>query len=79
MTTTASRMVVEVGGAQRGGRSRERLERRFQLGQAKALRVGGRRFQPGFNRHGFFTEMDTPSRSGTIEVSKSGCAATRAL
>src|SRR5262252_5568190 len=87
--------LVEVRGTQRTGRARERLEKRFQFRKAASFGIGYRGGQPHVDRHGsptvrlkpdttgndhvFLTEIDTPSRSGAIDVSRLGCDATRSL
>src|SRR3954468_18188368 len=72
-------MIVEIGRAERSGGARQRLEDRFQFGQAAPFGVGNRRRQPRVNGHGFFTEIERPSRSGTVVVIRPGCEATRSL
>src|SRR5215471_1391831 len=64
----------------------EHFEQRPELGQATALGVADRHLQPRVDlqgsrgRHGcLLTEMARPSRSGTMEVSRSGCVVMRLL
>src|SRR5262249_29422176 len=66
----AARVVVEIGRAQRVGRTRQRFEDRFERGQPAAIRVGQRQLQPLLDGHDVFTEIDTPSRSGMTAVSR---------
>ena len=72
-------VIVEVCGAQCGQRPRQRFQERFQFGKFSPLGVGHRRLQPGLNRHNRLTEIDTPSRSGTVAVNNCGWVASRSL
>lgn len=71
-------MSSEVSRTQGASRLRQPFEQWCQFGKAPLFRVRDGGFQPLFDGHvGFsqrFTEMATPSRSGTMEVSNSGCS-----
>src|SRR2546425_5563344 len=74
--------LVEVRGPKRPHRPGERLEQRLQLWKTAALGIGQSPLEPVFDGHGGvvrFTEIATPSRSGTMTVIKLGCRLRRSL
>lgn len=76
-------MSSEASRTQGTGGLRQAFEQRLQFGQAALFSIRDGGFQPLFDGHvgvlQRFTEMATPSRSGTIEVSSSGCVLMRTL